>query len=259
MSILDTIVEDVRREIEKRLETRPFDDLDPPRNKLSLVGAILRARKVPLIAEVKRTAPSTGPIRPDADPLALASEMVAGGAVGISVLTERKYFNGDPTFLRILAQRLEVPLLMKDFVIDPYQIEEAYRLGADAVLLIARILGDRLPKFVRYVEKFGMEPLVEVFDESDLQLALSTDATLIGINNRDLSTMKVSLTRTEKIAPLVPRDRIVVSESGISTPEDIQKVVRAGARAVLVGTAIVRAGDIKAKTEELVGALSRAD
>ena len=144
---------------------------------------------------------------------------------------------------------------MKDFIVDPYQLEEAQRLGADAVLLIARVLKNRLLDFVRRAEKLGMQPLVEIFDESELPLALSTGAHLIGINNRDLTTMKTDLSRTERIAPLIPRDRIVISESGINRPEDVRRVARAGARAVLVGTALMRAGDVKTKTRELVEAV----
>ncbi len=254
MNILDRIVRDVEQEVKRRLETRPYEHIRPPRPKLKLSRAI--SESPILIAEVKRASPSLGGIRPNADPLSLAAEMVDGGAGALSVLTERIHFQGDPLFLHRLAKHVQVPLLMKDFVIHPYQLEEAYRLGADAVLLIARVLDDRLPEFVDRTLELGMEPLVEVFDEAELRRALQTRAQLIGINNRDLATMRIDLGRTERLAPLVPQDRAVISESGIATPADVKRVLRAGARAVLVGTAIMRAPDIRLKVRELVEAIS---
>ncbi|MEM2865792.1 MAG: indole-3-glycerol-phosphate synthase [Candidatus Hadarchaeales archaeon] len=255
MSVLQEILGEVRREVERRKRERPFEGFSPPRAKRSLGEGIRRTKLVPLIAEVKRASPSHGEISPHAEPLEVGREMVEGGAVALSVLTERKYFGGDPLFLRRLSV-LPVPLLCKDFVVDPYQVEEAARLGADALLLIVRVLGEELPFFLSLVRKEGMEALVEVTEEEELELALSAGAELVGINNRDLDTLEVDLSRTERLAPLVPRGVTVVSESGIETPEDVRRVLRAGAHAVLVGTSLMRAEDVRGKVRELVEALA---
>lgn len=254
MSFLRKVVEEVREEVEKRKMIGGLEGLSPPRKKLSLKEAIERAERVPLIAELKRSSPSSGKIRPFADPLEIGREMVEGGAIALSVLTERKYFGGDPLFLRELSI-LPVPLLCKDFVVDPYQVEEASKLGADAILLIVRILGKELPSFLSLVREKGMEALVEVTDEGELEEALSAGADLIGINNRDLETLEVDLSRTERLAPLVPSTVKVVSESGIKTPEEVRRMLRAGAHAVLVGTSLMRAENIREKVRELVGAM----
>lgn len=253
--MLEEILGEVRREVERRKAERPFQGLPPPRAKRSLREGIRRARLVPLIAEVKRASPSEGELSPHADPLAVGREMVEGGAVALSVLTERKYFGGDPLFLRELSV-LGVPLLCKDFVVDPYQVEEAAGLGADALLLIVRVLGEELPFFLSLVRKEGMEALVEVTDEEELEQALSAGAELVGINNRDLDTLEVDLSRTERLAPLVPPGITVVSESGIGTPEEVRRMLRAGAHAVLVGTSLMRAKDVRGKVRELVEALA---
>ena len=254
MSVLDQILESVRAEVERRIREKPFEAYEPPRKKLSLVQAIRQAKDVPLIAEVKRASPSGGDIRPNADPVETAREMVDGGAIAISVLTERSYFRGDPKFLFELASSLEVPLLCKDFIIHPYQLREAANLGADAVLLIAKVLGPKLQEFVKLAYSLGLDPLLEITNEEELRLALSTEAELMGINNRNLETLEVDLRVTERLAPLVPAGRVVISESGITTPEDVRRVLRAGAHAVLVGTSIMRAENIREKVRELVGA-----
>jgi indole-3-glycerol phosphate synthase len=255
MSILQEILKEVREEVERRKAEDPFRGLPPPRKKRSLIGEIRKASGVSVIAEVKRASPSAGQLRPNADVVKLARLMVKGGAIGISVLTEPKYFKGEPRFLRELSETLEVPLLCKDFVIDPYQLSEAARLGADAVLLITRILeqGD-LSSFLAQARELGMEALVEVTNEPELERALSAGAEFIGINNRDLETLDVDLSRTEELAPLVPRGATIVSESGIESVEDVRRVLRAGAHAVLVGTSIIRASNIEEKVRELAEA-----
>ncbi|TDA30408.1 MAG: indole-3-glycerol-phosphate synthase [Hadesarchaea archaeon] len=253
MSFLRRILPEVEREVERRKRERPFQDLSPPRPKRSLIEAIRGARGVALIAELKLSSPSAGRLRSPEERRGLAEAMVRGGAVALSVLTEPRYFGGDPRFLRELSD-LPVPLLCKDFVADPYQIEEASKLGADAILLLAAVLGERLPSFLRRAEEEGMEALVEVTDEEEMGLALSAGARLVGINNRDLNTLEVDPSRTERLAPLVPPGVTLVSESGIETPEQVRRMLRAGAHAVLVGTALMRAERVEEKVRELVGA-----
>lgn len=249
---LERILESVKKEVNRRIGEKPFESYEPPREKLSLSLAIQRAPGVPVIAEVKRASPSAGDLRAGLDPLIAAKQMVEGGAIAISVLTEKHHFKGDPVFLFDLAHTLRVPLLCKDFVVHPYQILEAAKLGADAILLIVKVLGPSLPEFLELARSLGLEVLVEVTNEEELEVAISSGAELIGINNRDLDTLEVDLTTTERLAPRVPREKLVVSESGISTPDDVRRVLHAGASALLVGTAIMRADNIKEKVRELV-------
>jgi indole-3-glycerol phosphate synthase len=254
VSFLRRILPEVEREVERRKRERPLHGLLPPRPKRSLVEAIRGAKGVPVIAELKLSSPSAGRLRSPEERRGLAEAMVRGGAVALSVLTEPRYFGGDPRFLREFSH-LPVPLLCKDFVVDSYQIEEASRLGADAILLLAGVLGERLPSFFSRVRGEGMEALVEVTDEEEMRLALSAGAGLIGINNRDLNTLEVDLSRTERLSPLVPPGVTLVSESGIETPEQVRRMLRAGAHAVLVGTSLMRAERVEEKVGELVGAL----
>ncbi|KUO39890.1 MAG: hypothetical protein AVW06_03195, partial [Hadesarchaea archaeon DG-33-1] len=216
-------------------------------------AAIEQAPKVPLIAEVKRASPSAGNIRPNADVLEAARDMLRGGAIALSVLTEPKFFKGDPSFLREIRNVVEVPVLRKDFIVDEYQLHESAELGSDAVLLIAKVLKQKLPRFMRVAEELGMECLVEVTSVEEVKLAVSAEARLIGINNRDLETLDVNLDRTRELASVVPEDVVLISESGIRLPEDVRAMLRAGADAVLVGTALMEADDIEEKVRSLVG------
>jgi len=221
----------------------------------SLVSAIEKAKGVPVIAEIKWSSPSAGRIREPSDPVEIGRAMVRGGAVAISVLAERRFFMGDPRAIADLKRELDVPILYKGFIVHPLQVFEAAAAGSDAVLLIARLLGERLGRFVWLVEEMGMESLIEVFSPEDVRLALEAGAKLIGVNNRDLETLEVDLSRTEMLAGLVPDDAVLVSESGILTREDVRRVMMAGADAVLVGTSIMRAENVEEKVRELVGAL----
>lgn len=255
MSVLARILEDVRTEVRRRASARPVESMHPSKTKKhSLLKAIHRAPKVPVIAEIKRASPSAGDIKPNADVLGVARAMLRGGAISLSVLTEPKYFKGDPGFLRDVRGVTEVPLLCKDFIVDEYQLYEAAGLGADAVLLIAKALGRDLSKFMREAEGLGMESLVEVMNEDEAKLAVSAGAELVGINNRDLETLKVDLNHTVRLAPLIPEETTLVSESGISSPADVRRMLDAGADAVLVGTAIMRAQNIEEKVKSLVNA-----
>ncbi len=257
LSVLSQIIADVRADLKIKMVDKPLRAMKIDWKKYSLIGAIenaKKARKVPVIAEIKRASPSAGDIRPGADPLSLAQSMLDGGAIALSVLTEQKYFKGEPGFLRDLRKFLDVPLLRKDFIVGEYQVyESASELGADAILLIAKVLGDSLPDLLNLTRKLGMEALVEVADEKEIELAVDAGARLIGINNRDLETLEIDMSRTARLAPLVPNYVTLVSESGIETRADVQRMLKAGADAVLVGTSIMRAKNIEQKVRELVG------
>jgi indole-3-glycerol phosphate synthase len=208
-----------------------------------------------VIAEIKRASPSAGPIRPGADPAAIAREYAAAGASAISVLTDKQYFDGDLAFLALVRAAVRLPLLRKDFVIDPIQVAEARLAGADAVLLIAAAFpaGEvRLEDCVMFASGFGIDPLVEVHDEAELDVALRSGALLIGVNHRDLRTQSIDLSLTERIAKRIPGGVVLVAESGIRTAADVHRMADAGAHAVLVGEQLMRAPSPGKALEELL-------
>jgi len=255
MNILDQIVEDIRARVKKQAEAKPVAKMKIDRSpKRSLRNAIESASGVPLIAEIKRASPSAGDIKLDVDVVEAARAMVRGGAVAISVLTEPKYFKGDPSFVPRVRNAVDVPVLRKDFIVDEYQLYESAELGADAVLLITGILGKDLKRFIELARELGMESLVEVDDEQQVKLTSAAGAKIIGINNRDLKTMQVDITRTTRLAPLVPDDVTLVSESGIHMPNEAIFALDAGADAVLVGTALMKSGNIEQQVRALVNA-----
>lgn len=214
-----------------------------------------RAGDVGLIAEVKKASPSAGIIREDFDPVAIAREYESAGASCLSVLTDEKYFQGSLEFLRAIRAAVQVPLLRKDFVVDERQIAEAIEWGADAVLLIVAILDDaQLTRLHELATGAGLAALVEVGDEPELRRAQATGATLIGVNNRNLNDFTVDLATTEKLAARMDlQQKLLVAESGIHSREDVQRLTAAGARAILVGEALMREADIGAKVRELGG------
>lgn len=201
-----------------------------------------------VIAEFKRASPSKGAIAVDRDPVEVARRYVRGGAQAISVLTEPKRFCGQLSELLQVREISPVPVLRKDFVVDLYQIAEARVYGADAVLLIVALLGQRLPEFIREVQRFGMTPLVEVHEAAELELALQAGAEVIGVNNRNLATFETRLEVGEALLPKLPPGVLGVAESGLDAPEGVRRMVRAGARAILVGEALMRS----ARPEELI-------
>jgi indole-3-glycerol phosphate synthase len=236
----DSIEEEKKKEIRALAENR------------SLIGAIenaLSEGRTPIIAEVKRGSPSRGKIR-EIEPDKAAPLMEKGGACAISVLTD-KHFNGKVCFLRKVKDVVGIPVLRKDFIVDGFQLYESKGNGANAVLLIAALLKDKTTLYVDKARELDLEALVEVHDETDLGYALDSGARLIGINNRDLSTLKTELGVTERLAPLIPKNRIIVSESGIETTEDIKRLQKAGATAFLVGTSIMQSKNIEKKVREL--------
>ncbi|MFW6150592.1 MAG: indole-3-glycerol phosphate synthase TrpC [Chloroflexota bacterium] len=213
----------------------------------------LQAPGLKLIAEVKQASPSRGVLCRDFDPMRLARAYAAGGAAAISVLTEGSHFGGSPADLRAVRQAVTLPLLRKDFIIDPYQLYESRASGADAVLLIVAILWDnRLAEFMALSSSLGMCCLVEVHDERELDTALMAGAEVIGINNRDLRSFAVDPGTTRRLRPLVPPGRLVVAESGIHTRKDMDSLRDCGVDAVLVGESLVTAGDPEARLRELM-------
>jgi indole-3-glycerol phosphate synthase len=251
--ILDEIVAHKRLEVAERMARLPQEEVrqralvaEAPR--LPAFGADLA-----LIAEVKRRSPSKGALADGVDPVAQARAYEAGGAAAISVLTDERYFGGNLADLEAVRAAVQLPVLCKDFILTPYQVYESRACGADLLLLIVAALTDpELVELRTLAETLGMIALVEVHDQHELARAIAAGATLIGINNRDLSDFSVDLLTTEYLAPLAPDDSIVVSESGLVTRADIERVERAGARVVLVGETLMRSGDPAATIRELL-------
>jgi len=257
--ILEQIVADNLRELEVRKRSFPLKELQrlaleqsPP---LDFASA-LRGDRIQLIAEVKKASPSRGIIRPDFKPVEIAQTYASNGASAISVLTEAKYFHGSLSYLRDIRNALGnkgLPLLRKDFLRDSYQVYESRAYGADSLLLIVAILTpEKLKELLKLSHELGMSCLVEVHSEAEVEIALGSGAKIIGINNRDLKTFTVNLSTTERLRPLVPPDRIVVSESGIKDRSDIEKLRQWGVDAVLIGESLMAAPNIAAKMKEYI-------
>ena len=268
MNILDTIVEQKKLEVAK-LPVRVIavgdlrDAMLERGERRDFLAALRqpRAGDVALIAEVKKASPSAGVICKDFNPVRIARGYEAAGASCLSVLTDEPFFQGSLDFLRQIRAAVRLPLLRKDFIIDERQILEAIEWGADAILLIVAILDDaRLKHFHTLATEAGLAALVEVHDEAELDRALAVGANLIGVNNRNLKTFKVELATTERLAeklfrPLVTRhSAFLVAESGINTRADVERLVKCGAGAILVGESLIRSGDILAKASELLAA-----
>ena len=257
--ILDEIVANSSLELEARKNSVPVEELrrvaseqTPP---LDFASA-LRGERIRLIAEVKKASPSRGVIRSDFNPVEIAQTYAANGASAISVLTDAKYFQGSLNYLRSIREALvdnRLPLLRKDFIFDSYQVYESRACGADALLLIVAILKpEKLDELIWLSHQLSMRCLVEVHNEAELEIALRSQARIIGINNRDLGTFAVDLTTTERLRPLVPQDRIVVSESGIKDRGVMEKLRQWGVDAVLIGESLMSVPDIAAKMKELL-------
>lgn len=232
---------------------RAAAETPPPRGFAAALAA--GAKPVAVIAEVKRASPSRGVIRPDFDPVAIATAYARAGAAALSVLTDGPFFQGSLADLRAVRAAVPLPVLRKDFIIDPYQVYEARAAGADAVLLIVAAFRapDDLAALLRLSADLGMAALVEVHTAAELALAANLGARLIGINNRDLRTFATRLQVTLDLAPAVPPGALLVSESGIATAPDVALVAAAGARAVLVGEALLRQSDPGAGVRALLG------
>lgn len=253
--ILDKIVETKRREVAERKTVRPLAALEEAITGLPPTRGFGEAL-VPgaVIAEVKRRSPSRGVLRTDFDPVRIAREYEAHGAAALSVLTDETFFGGSDGDLAAVKGAVALPVLRKEFIIDPYQIHEARAIGADAILLIAAILtGGELLQFRQLAESLGLAVLVEVHDLRELERVLASGAQLVGINNRDLKSFVTDIRTSLTLAPLMPKDRVVVSESGIRTRNEIQDLRQAGVRAFLIGETLLAAPDMGKKLEELLG------
>lgn len=256
--ILTQIVEHKRQEVALAKEVRPLEVLKERAKTLKprrdFRGAIARPHHLNLIAEIKQASPSAGMIRAEVDPVQIAQIYQAAGAQALSVLTDERFFGGHLGYLAQVQAVTGLPALRKDFLIDLYQVYESAVAGADAILLIADLLsGEELRSFLATAGELGLAALVEVHSEEDLQKALAAEAAIIGINNRDLHTFKVDRETTARLIRHVPKDRLVVAESGLRTHEDILYVKSLGAHAVLIGEVFMAAPDIRAKVREVMG------
>lgn len=244
-------------DLEQRFSTvaerrRAIAELPPCRG---FAQALQQGNRLHVIAEVKKASPSRGLIAPDFDPVAIARTYEAAGAAAISVLTDETYFQGSIQDLRQVRQAVSIPVLRKDFIIGELQIDEARLAGADAVLLIcAALTTDRLLALTEYAHALGLDTLMEVHSEAELAIALTARPSVIGVNNRDLHTFAVTLETSEQVIAKVPADRVAVAESGIQTAADATRMAACGARAVLVGESLMRAG-VAAQVAENLTAL----
>jgi indole-3-glycerol phosphate synthase len=270
-SILDQIVEDKREQLEKQKQVEPesnllrrvgdFDEqwrlseaiIEGPR------GPSAGGRQMRLIAEIKKASPSKGRLVSRLDHQALARTYTLGGAAGISIVTEANHFQGELRWLTEVRMSLKgyypggrPSLLRKDFLVEPYEITQSRAAGADALLLIVAILDEALLRdLIQKTQSLQMEALVEVHNEAEIEQAVRAGTSLFGINNRDLHTFEVDLATTERLRPLLPRDAVVVGESGLQTREDVERLHRAGVNAVLIGEAFMTAPDVRQKMQEL--------
>ncbi len=254
--MLDEIIAKKREDVERRKKILPLAHLEkriaqqkPP---LDLALA-LKGKEIRLIAEVKQASPSRGTLCTHFNPTKLAITYARGGANAISVLTEVNYFKGSIDYLAAIRGVVRLPLLRKDFIFDPYQVYESRAYGADALLLIVATLSqEQLKELLSLSHSLGLKCLVEVHNKTEIERALLSGAEIIGINNRDLTTFAVDINTTSQLRPLIPRERIVVAESGIRNREDVEKLMDWEVNAVLVGEALVTANDILTKMKELM-------
>ncbi len=260
--ILDRILQTKRQEVASASARQPLTELerriadieDVPRGFARALRTMAASGGTAIIAEVKKGSPSKGIIRADFDPVAIAEHYQRGGATCLSVLTDQDYFYGHLRNLGLIREQVSLPLLCKDFIIDPYQLYQARLAGADAVLLIAAALeDDQLQELADQARELRLDTLLEVHDAVELQRALPLPVDLIGINNRDLRTFVTDLSVTETLAALIPAAQLAVAESGINTRADIERLQKAGARAFLVGESLMREADIETKLQQLLG------
>jgi len=258
--VLDRICADTRRTVAARRERMPIAALEarahrmpPTRGFADRLRRAARPGHPALIAEIKKASPSKGLIRADFDPPALARAYRDGGATALSVLTDAPHFQGQDSDLVAARAAVDLPALRKDFMLDAYQILEARALGADCVLLIMAALTARETLALhRLARDLGLDVLAEVHDPRELDQALALDAALLGVNNRDLKTLKVDLLTFERLAAAAPTDRFLVAESGLATAQDVARVAAAGAGAILVGESLMRQPDVAAATRALL-------
>jgi len=258
--MLSRIIEEKRRVVEEAKRLKPQDELIREIKNISVRSSfrknISRPHHVNLIAEIKKASPSRGIIRGDFNPARIAMTYQANGAAAISVLTDERFFAGSLEHIKMVKEHVSLPVLRKDFIIDEYQIYESVSAGADAILLIADLFSaNEMTALYNLATSLGLDVLIEVHTEEDVEKALATGASMIGINNRDLHTFKVDLNVTQKLLRMVPTNKIRVSESGIRTYEDVMFLKSIGINAVLIGEAFMEAPDIAAKMREIMKSL----
>ena len=254
--ILEKIAAYKREDVAARKAARPQVDVSaasPPRGFRAALERAHAPGRLALIAEIKKASPSKGLIRADFDPPALAKAYEAGGAACLSVLTDAPSFQGDDGYLAAAREATALPVLRKDFMVDPWQIAESRALEADAILVILAMVDDALAAdLLSEARRFGMDALVEVHDEAEMDRAGALGANLIGVNNRDLRTFNVDLAVTERLSVKAPKNALLVTESGIFTPADAARLERSGATAMLVGESLMRQADVEAATKALL-------
>ncbi|MBP2312363.1 indole-3-glycerol phosphate synthase TrpC [Azospirillum soli] len=258
--VLTKICDDKRALVSARKSARPLSEVEaaareagPTRGFIRALRDTVEAGRYGLIAEIKKASPSKGLIRADFDPPTLARAYREGGATCLSVLTDEPYFQGKDEYLVAARAAVDLPVLRKDFMVDPYQIAEARALGADCILIIMAALSDAQAKEIEDAAmSWGLDVLVEVHNREELDRALALKTPLLGVNNRNLKTLVVDITTTEELAAHVPADRMLVAESGLNTPADLSRMAKVGARCFLVGESLMRQDDVTAATRALL-------
>ena len=258
--ILQTILAKKTEEVAKRQQDTPVAMLQEiaqgvaaPRGFAAALTAKIQAKKPAVIAEIKKASPSQGVIREHFDPVAIAQDYAYYGATCLSVLTDKTFFHGSESYLQMVRERCPLPVLRKDFMIDPYQIYEARALGADCILLIvAALTVELMQNLAELAKQLGMDVLVEVHDEAELALALTLDTPLIGVNNRNLRTFQTTLQTTLDLQRQIPENRLLITESGIHTQDDVRYMLEKGIYGFLIGEALMRAESPGLKMRELM-------
>jgi indole-3-glycerol phosphate synthase len=265
--ILVQICEDTRAECARRRAAMPVEALKQriaaqgkPRGFARTLMDHVNLHRVALIAEIKKASPSGGLIRPDFDPPALARAYIDGGATCLSVLTDQKYFMGEPAHLQAVRAAVPAPVLRKDFILEPWQVYESRAMGADCILLILAALSDDQARALEELARaLDMDVLAEVHDEDELRRALGLQTPLIGINNRNLKTLKIDIQTAIDLAPQVPPDRFLIAESGIRHAGDVKRLIEAGLQCYLVGESLMRQADVAQAVRDLIGPERTAD
>lgn len=256
MNILDKIIKNKKKEVKELKEKFSFqrEKITPPFPIRDFKSSISQNNRVNLIAEVKKASPSAGVIREEFFPVEIAKQYEEAGAASISVLTDEKFFKGNLSYLKKIKKETKIPLLRKDFIIHGFQIYESLKAGADAILLIADVLDlAQLRDYINIASKYKMSCLVESHTKKSVEKSLKAGAEIIGINNRNLNTFQVDLDTTRDLKKVIPKDKIVVSESGIKEHKDIKYLKQIGVNAVLVGETFIQAGDIIEKVNKIMG------
>ncbi len=265
-TVLDRINGEKKKQVAEQKSRRPIQELlgrakdqAPPRGFMAALERSVAKSGIALITEIKKASPTAGLIRANFDPESLARAYQRGGSACLSVLTDQRFFQGSDAHLGAARSSCDLPVLRKDFMVDPYQIVETRALGADCVLLIVASLTDaELAQMEEIALGYGMDVLIEVHDEAELTRALKLKSKLIGVNNRNLKTMQTDLATTERLAPLIPPDRLLISESGIASPVDIKRLANLGAKGFLIGETLMRRADVEVATRVLMAGFSHA-